>query len=202
MPNSSTPAITSLIIAITVFPGCGGRVDQAIRFNAKEGSESFAIYFSQRMPSALGGEENVFIERTTLQGSNSKFKIDHNGRFSRQVKVDSGNNGKWARVYLDQSSQPMVGESAPFRTNETGEISWVFKDFHTGQTSVSNVYAHTIIAFIDFESQRVINGYKLNSSTEERNSRLFGLVDSLPMTQTVRGETIIWKPTKRLSQEK
>jgi hypothetical protein len=176
--------------------GCALRPDYIIKFESKNSETSFVVLLSPRIPKTLGGEENVYVARITPRGNSRKYQIDHNGRFAPRVRVDSGNGGKWARIYLELEV-PMVGESISYGTNTSSRGIRVFKDDHTGQTTVSNCYPWIVIALVNFESQYVINNYLVNSTVAEWNDRLIGLVETLPQVQTLRGETITWQPTSR-----
>jgi len=195
LPNHFLVTLLSVALCVAI-PGCALTPNYAVKFETKESETNFVVQFAPRVPKALGGEENVYVERITPLGKSRKFKIDHNGRFSRRVRVDSGNGGTWARIYLELES-PMVGESVPCGTNESGRTSRVFQDYRTGQTTVSNCYPYNVIALVNFESMFVINGYLANSTAEEWNSRLIGLVRTLPSVQSLRGDTVTWQQTIR-----
>lgn len=165
---------------------------RSAKYQIAQSQIGFEVFLKQRMPKAFGGEEYVYVRRITESGNGSDFLIDHNGRFLDQLKIDASHDGRWARVYLDLPV-PLVGESVPFKTNEFGELSYVFKNYLTGQTSVSNVYSHNIIAYIDFEAGVVINAYRTNSTVEERNSKLIGLNIAMPAKQRLRDLMIDWQ---------
>jgi hypothetical protein len=186
-----------LAVMISCFiVGCGKAPRKQVAFKIEGVEIIFKATMIQRMPKSFGGEEYVCIQRITQTNTSSEYLVDHNGRFISQLLVDAGNGSRWARIYLELA-QPLVGESSPFKTNALGEVSFVFKNYHTGQTSVSNCYRYNVIAFVDFDSGIVINAYKTNSTVHERNERLIGLVTSLPASQKIRDAEIAWLPTTR-----
>ncbi len=193
--NCFIVGLLSMTLLVTI-PGCALRRNYTIKFDTEDGGTNFFLHFSPRMPQALGGEENVHIQRVTPLGKSRKYQIDHNGRFSRVVRVDSGDGGKWARIYFELEV-PMTGESVSYGTNALGEDYRVFRDYRTGQTTVSNCYPWIVIALVNFESKFVINNYLSNRTAAERNARLIGLVETLPSVQILRGDTVTWRQTIR-----
>jgi hypothetical protein len=181
-------------------PGCGSDAPQVVHYVIPGSETQFVVRAKQRLPKMFGGEENVSLSRLSPSGSGPEYRFDHNGRFLRQLKVDAGNGGQWARVYLELDP-PLMGESLPFKTNSQGEVSRVFRDYRTGQTSVSNTYRFNVLAFIDFSNGKVINALLTNSTLTERNGGVFGLTLSMPDRQELRGTVVHWNHTSVMTNE-
>lgn len=189
-------ATFACVILGNLIMSCGNGKESQEAFRLSNTGISYIATARQRMPARFGGEENVFIQRIANGRKTPEYLIDHNGRFLNRLRVDSGNAGRWVRLYVELDN-PMVGESVPFKTNAVGEISYVFRDHRTGQTVASNVYHLNVLAFVDFEAGVVISPVVRNSTLSERNSRLFGLVSSVPPSQELRGSQVVWVPTVR-----